>query len=311
MTTAIVPHYVAELLAVQYPWLQHSFVAPMSGGLDNEKYLCALEEGKRYLLKIYRNKPIDSVLKEMECLRHVATHGIPCQEPIATNSGADVCLLGAKPVCLFRFIEGTEPTPSQENLVSIGKMLALTHEVPEISGLRSGYPYSEASIALFLQTVTISPEDYDFFSETLSVTKDVDLANLERKMCHCDVFLDNLIQDYTGVMHVIDFEEVSLETTTFDIGRAVVGCCRYGDIDQVFSSMSFMLCGYDSIRSLPEYDRSVLHNAIVRAGMISTFWRYYTFEIENIDVSKKGLYRELRDFTRRYLIEARARNLLR
>lgn len=298
----IFPTEIVQYISANYAALDLRPVARLSGGLENEKYLFSSSSDDRYLLKIYRIATVGSVEIEVQCLNRLEALRTPAQLPVKNSDGGFVGMVDGKPACLFEFIEGHEPSPTASNLEQIGCLLGRLHNAEPIPKIRHGYACNDQSVISLLNDHQLDRIDRDFFSRCLNVVKSIDSAHLEYRMCHCDLFLDNLVEDANGILHMIDFEEVSLESVGFDIGRAIIGCYKWLSSCKIDEALAHVLNGYRKVRVLSEYDQSTLRMSVIRAGMISTYWRYVAFEVENRDSSKRGLYLELRDFTSTYLI---------
>ena len=287
-----------------------SEVSPLRGGLENEKFLISLKSGHRLLLKVYRDAPQEEVQCEIEVLLHLRSRGIPAQVPVPNREGRDVHSVNGRWAAMFEFIEGCEPGATPETFRTIGRLLARIHNCESIDCMKSGYSIQRDAIEAFMDAEQTGSDFRSFLQECLAATRGLYGEHLERRMCHCDLFLDNIIRGWDGQLLPIDFEEVAVELVVFDIGRAIIGGGQISGGHAAVEYCDALLVGYQEIRKLDARDLALVHEGIVYAGMISTFWRYRAFEIEKIDEQRIGSYKTLQRVTQEYLDAARSMGLL-
>ena len=270
-----------------------SSVSSMEHGLENEHYRVDLVAPRQrsYFVKVYRTTCAERVSTEVALVTALRAQGLHTPAVIATRDGDLFTKHQGRLVALFEFVEGVHPEPIPTVLAQTGALLARLHacdldlELP---------PYSRRPEELLGLARAVSSPDAptrDFFHGAARLCSAIPWDDLPRAVTHCDVFLDNLIQD-GDVLHLIDFEKAARDCCLLDICRAFIGCCIHGarlDADRCRA----LLRGYRRARPLEPSEVEQLYACTVYAGLLSTYWRHEQITIMGRDESRADIYREL------------------
>jgi len=193
---------------------------------------------------------------------------------------------------LFQFVPGEHPDATPTDLEAIGALMAKVHACDTSVALGAYNPGPRELLRRVLKAPYRDVATRDFFADAARECQGLPWQELPRGVVHCDVFLDNLILDRDGVLHLIDWEEVARDAFLLDIARAIIGCCRVEQrMDLTLAGA--LVRGYQRGRVLSGVEREVLHRVSVHAGLLSTFWRYEQLTLSRPEQGRVEMYREL------------------
>ncbi|MCV6608735.1 MAG: phosphotransferase [Campylobacterales bacterium] len=243
----------------------------MSKGLTNFNY--KLHGDPDRFLKIYRYPDREKVEVEIDLLKQL---------------GMKASLFSHKEKLgiITEFIDGDEPEQNEKNIYKIGKTLGNFHKVknPNLIVKNPKEDFEKLQEEIFSL-------DLKEFQDLIKLCQQIPFNDLPKSTIHGDVFLDNLLAK-EGEIYLIDYEEVCVNNSLYDIGRGVIGCCiKSKEINR--DLVKSLIKGYEEIREIEEVEKEFLDLYIVYLGIYSAFWRYKEFNITRKDPDQKELYLDI------------------
>ncbi|MGM0508215.1 MAG: homoserine kinase [Fusobacteriota bacterium] len=270
-------------------------------GIMNTNYLIKTNKDK-YILRILEGD-VDETYerKELEYLSFLNQNGIPCPNVLNDLFGRNHFYIKDKMAAVFSFLEGSEATDIDENLLyEFGKLLAKMHILSEDKILKR----TEKIEMNYLYNIIIKDknklknilnENYGPIMEKVKEVKKLEDLDLPNGIIHNDIFPDNIfVDENNNISGIIDFNDAMTENFIHDI--AIVFnfwiFSKYGEYKK--ECVDSFLKGYEKIRKLKEIERKTFHLSLDRAALTFLFLRIEKFHYnsENSDMEFKD-YRDL------------------
>jgi Ser/Thr protein kinase RdoA (MazF antagonist) len=190
----------------------------------NEVYSVQTSRG-RFMLKVFRRgwRAPEEVAYEVELMQHLANCGVRVEPPIATRTGATVCVLpaleGQRPAVVYPMLLGRPPVPPSETIYhQVGCAIARMHQALDtfaptrprraldvrylaeepLSWLRPHFDDRQADWEFLLALVQRVQAQLDSLEQT---------GELSRGVIHGDATLDNLLITDDGQIGIYDFDQ--------------------------------------------------------------------------------------------------------
>jgi Ser/Thr protein kinase RdoA (MazF antagonist) len=186
--------------------------------LDRGVYRADREDGKKWVVRVFRDRPLGRVKGDAEILRFLEGHGFPAERCAAPESVTEP---GGIPVIVTQWVEGTMPARTEGNLRALGVLLGDLNTLPEGKGAVAreagalhhyskgeGPPRNEIGAAVswldeVAQTVDAkSRERFESLREQVERADDGD--GLPEALIHPDMVLKNVVETSSGLT-VIDW----------------------------------------------------------------------------------------------------------
>ncbi len=280
----------AEAIARKYSLACRGLEA-VEAGSDNSNFILECDEG-RFVLTLFEVKDRATITSIANLYKHLETHHFPAPRLVSRLDEEAFGLFESKPYLLKGYIEGMSiEQPTMKQLKSVGGQLAQLHALPAPKELKDAPPFGLAWMRTLLDE-KIEASFGDWLIEKLETFDKEEWGHLPKGLVHGDVFLDNLLFDDEAVAVILDFEEASHYALAFDIGMAIVGCCRKKGILERESARA-LLQGYQTERSLTEAEIAALPILACYAASITATWRYWKFNVQQAKQGKDSIYLEM------------------
>lgn len=297
--TLIDIHTAREILAL-YRDVQTSSLErlePMSGGISNSNYRCVMTSGPDLLLKVSNDKAQQEMLEEMKILK--ALNGFSyLVSPMALEDGSFIYRHQNLHGCVYPFVQGRRFEPNNNDVFQVGKALAALHcfSASEAQSLREhGQVGNSLEAILEYAKSSEAISDYARFCHTMLDPKLIERwkeSKLECGLIHGDLYADNLIFKDLELAALLDFEQAGWGILLQDVGICISSCClSEGRID--LGLMDHLLEGYESVRPLPVSERDLVPFSVILGLLDIALWRIRRFDEGDLDVSRRGHYKEL------------------
>ncbi len=232
-------------------------------GVENTNYIVETARG-RFVLTLFEKRAKESDLPFFAAaMGHFSAHGVPAPAPVADRAGRFYSSLNARPAALFTFLSGRQRmAPSGEDCRMMGALNARLHRSAEGFALTRQNPLSLDGWRALADACRARADEA---GPSLGALIDDELRFLEGNwprglttgLVHADLFPDNVFFDDAGVSGVIDFYFACTDLFVYDLAitlNAWAAAAGVWDGDRARA----LIAGYESIRALPERERTAL-----------------------------------------------------
>jgi homoserine kinase type II len=261
----------------QFPLGKATALQGIASGIENSNFFLSTDSGE-FVLTIFENLGFAQLPFYLELMRHLARHGVPVPDPVATHAGALVADLHGKPAAIVSKLAGrSQMAPAPVHCAAVGAMLARMHlagrdfplQQPNLRGLDwwswatpQVLPHMDAAKADLLQT--------EMAFQT-AVAAGAEYASLPRGPVHADLFRNNVMFDDEQLTGFFDFYFAGVDTWLFDLAVTVNDWCVDFDTMQLDDArVRAMVDAYHAVRAFTPAERG-LWQAMLRAAALR-FW---------------------------------------
>ncbi|MFC7408247.1 homoserine kinase [Hydrogenophaga atypica] len=253
----------------------------ISGGIENTNYFLTSAQGgtqRRHVLTLFERLSFEQLPFYLHLMQHLAAHGIPVPNPVATPQGEILLKVKGKPAALVNRLSGhSELAPTTDHCAQVGAMLARMHlagrDYPRHQPNLRGLPWWNETVPVVLPYM--DAEQAQLLRNELAyqnhVAASAAYAALPRGPVHADLFRDNVMFDNGQLSGFFDFYFAGVDTWLFDLAVCLNDWCidlptgaHDGERAQAF------VAAYQSVRPLEAAERQLLP-AMLRAGALR-FW---------------------------------------
>ncbi|MDD2834033.1 MAG: homoserine kinase [Methylotenera sp.] len=260
-------------------WLQGYAIGELlelkgiSSGITNTNYFVTTTQN-RYVLTLFEHNSMDELPYYINLMSHLATHGVPCPQPIQNQSGISLHMLNGKPAVLMSCLSGRDVTaPNVAQCAEVGKHLAKMHLAGK-SFAQSAHRNPRDAVWRQQTAEKVLPllamEDRQLLLESLAFQAGLNLAALPKGVIHADLFRDNVLFDDDKIGGLIDFYYACEDVLAYDLAIAVNDWCVNADGSLDAARLDAMLQAYQQIRPFIEAEHAAWH-ALLRIAALR-FW---------------------------------------
>lgn len=252
----------------------------ISSGITNTNYFVTTTQNK-YVLTLFEHNTMDELPYFIDLMSHLATHGVPCPQPITNDSDVSLHMLNGKPAVLISCLNGQDiKEPEVKHCAEVGAVLAKMHIagqsfVEQITN-KSGKPHRNPRDADWRVKTAgqvmphLAAEDQQLLKDTLAFQTALNISELPKGIIHADLFRDNVLFDGDKVGGLIDFYYACNDLLAYDLAIAVNDWCVQADGALDNARLNAMLDAYQSIRPLTQAEQ-VAWNSMLRIAALR-FW---------------------------------------
>ncbi len=246
-------------------------------GIENTNYFVDTDRGS-YVLTLIERISAQDLPFFLRLMKHLATHAIPCPEPVTDRHGRLWSSLKDKPATLVTRLPGAQVAhPSAQHCETVGGLLARMHLAARDFGAapRNSRGLAWWPAAFEALKEEIDADQADLLGDELRRQQDYALTAQYRDMpssaVHADCFRDNVLFDETAGPGVIDFYFACEEKWLFDLAVACNDWC-VGESDGLLDDerTAALLRGYQAVRPLPQAERQAWPMMLRAAAL--RFW---------------------------------------
>ncbi len=253
----------------------------ISGGIENTNYFLTSERDgsqRQHVLTLFERLSFEQLPFYLHLMQHLAAHGIPVPNPVATPKGEILLKVKGKPAALVNRLSGhSELAPTTDHCAQVGAMLARMHlagrDYPRHQPNLRGLPWWNDTVPVVLPYM--ETEQAQLLRSELAyqnhVAASAAYAALPRGPVHADLFRDNVMFDQGQLSGFFDFYFAGVDTWLFDLAVCLNDWCidlPTGAHDA--ERAQAFVAAYQSVRPLEAAERQLLP-ALLRAGALR-FW---------------------------------------
>ncbi len=235
----------------------------IASGIENSNFFVDTDAG-RWVLTLFERLSADKLPFYLELMRHLASHGIACPDPVTDREGALHSTLAGRPAALVTRLRGSGVTqPVVAHCVAVGRLLAQMHvaarDYPGTEPNARGLPWWEKAaqdVMPFLRPAQAELLHRELALQQAFAQTD-GCRDLPRSAVHADLFRDNVLFEGETLGGVIDFYFAGVDTWIFDLAVTCNDWC-IDDASGAFDAarLSAMLQAYEAERPLLEIERA-------------------------------------------------------
>ena len=264
----------------------------IAAGIENTNYYVTTTHG-RYVLTLFEKLKAGELPFYLNLMAHLARHGIPSPQPIASHSNEYLGALNGRPAAIVTCVPGTDlKQVDAGHCAKIGGLLAEMHlagasyraEMPNPRGAQwwraampQVLPFLDQRAAALLQ------EEVRF--QALYRCED-----LPRGVIHADLFRDNVLWDGERVGGIIDFYFACIDALLYDVAIAVNDWCGTADAALSRDRTTALLAAYHRIRPFTALERGAWP-VMLRAGAL----RFWISRLYDLYLPRPGLLTHAKD----------------
>lgn len=199
----------------------------IASGVENTNYFLTTTHG-RYVLTLFERMAPESLPYYIDLMAHLASHGLPCPQPIASLDNSYINPLKGKPATIVTRLDGApEMHPQAAHCGEVGELLADLHLAGRRYPARLPNPrgprwWRETARAL---SPHLDSQERALLEEELRFQALFRLQDLPRGVIHGDLFRDNVLFDGPVLSGAIDFYFACDDAWLYDVAIAVNDWC--------------------------------------------------------------------------------------
>jgi homoserine kinase type II len=235
----------------------------IESGIENTNYFVDTTGG-RWVLTLFERLPAERLPFHLDLMRHLASRGIACPDPVADRDGALFSTLAGRPAALVTRLPGRGVAqPSAAHCRPVGDLLARMHVEALDDAGREPNPRGLdwcAKTAARLAPLLAPPQAALLADEIDAQRRFAAGSNrpaLPASAVHADLFRDNVLFDGERLGGVIDFYFAGVDTWVFDLAVACNDWCiddASGALDE--PRFAALLDAYEARRPLTGPERT-------------------------------------------------------
>jgi len=274
--------------------------AGVTTGVENTNYFVYTSAGA-YVLTVFERVPHEDIPFCLGLAAHLAEHGIPSAQPVASNAGAYLNQICGKPAALWVKLPGrSAESPSLKQCREVGGALARMHRAAASFEAKRGNP---CGLAWARQTAAalkpkLSGDERALMESELAMWQAMPAGAAPAGVVHADLFVDNVLFEGERLCGVIDFYYACTDLLLLDLATAVNDWCKTADGAQVDAKkQSAMVDAYCEERPLSAAEKKLWNQTLRRAAL--RFWlsraydKHFPRDGEMILIKDPEIYRRL------------------
>ena len=271
-----------------------------AGGHAGKNFFVETHQGS-YLVKIVltgsdaSNAGDEDGLRVLQYLDRLTLHSFRNVPYLRASDGSHAFKDASCRAMVQKKLNATAPKRLTPKMIAqIGEEMARLHLVPS-GGLAQRVTWMHpAYLKDASDLVSAAYLDREHVSDLVaSVAADtVDWTLLPKSILHGDMFQDNTLFRHGRLVTFIDWEDVCLGPSVFDIGMTIVGNC-FSDDSHLFEPDLYhaFMAGYESVRRLSPSEKSLLASAVRRAGVSLAIWRFLKWNHYDVQGDQSERYK--------------------
>lgn len=259
-------------------WLKGYSLGTLTGlrgiaaGIENTNYFVDTAHG-RYVLTLFEKLRAEELPYFLNLMSHLASHGIPCPNPIANLENNFLGELNGKPACLVSCLQGVDlKQPAPEHCAEVGELLADMHlagqTYPGKMENPRGTHWWNATARQIMPF--LAPQDAELLKTELNFQSLYRYQDLPRGVIHADLFRDNVLFHHDAVSGVIDFYFACNDVLLYDVAITINDWCITQNYELDPELTQALLSAYQSVRPFSAAEREAWP-VMLRAGALR-FW---------------------------------------
>ncbi len=234
----------------------------------------------RWVVKVTEPDRAESAVQaDVSTPFYLAEQGFPVPRPLPARDGRLYLVYGDRFLYLYEYIEGHQPRPGMDFYRRLGHLLAQLHRIPVSAAVaRSGYRPEEILPGVQRALVRVSCLDFRSVVDELleMIGRFPSFAEVPEGIQHSDPYFVNLIEDPTGKLHLIDWDDGGVAYPLLDVAYVVAHMCTFTARDRQIWGVpgpeeglawrpdwaKAFLAAYQAVRPLTPSERRRLPDAI-------------------------------------------------
>jgi homoserine kinase type II len=233
-------------------------------GVENSNFSLRTGSGD-YILTLYEKRVDPEELPWfLGLMRHLATRGVTCPQPVAARDGQALRQLAGRPAAITSFLPGVWPRRVRtEQCRPLGAALARLHlagadYAPERRNGLGPHAWSGLLESCRQTGDRVQPGLVAELDAALARILPAWPPHLPRGQIHADLFPDNVFFLGPNLSGLIDFYFACTDLLAYDLAVCLNAWCFEADMAFNVTKARLMLDGYESVRALLPDERASL-----------------------------------------------------
>lgn len=236
-------------------------------GIENSNYFLHTEQGE-YVLTLFECLTAEQLPPYLALMQGLASHGLPCPQPVPNRTGLLLGALCGKPALLTPRLPGaSQRKPGPNHCRAIGAVLAAVHvnspQLPAMPANAYGLAW-QGHTAELLQP-HLDSDSARLLADELAFQRGLDYTKLPGGLIHGDLFRDNALFAEDRLSGVLDWYEAGSDAWLYDVAITANDWCGADA-----ALMHALLAGYAGVRPLTAAELAALP-AMLRTAALR-FW---------------------------------------
>jgi homoserine kinase type II len=244
----------------------------IASGIENTNYFLTTTHGQ-YVLTLFERIAPEALPYYINLMAHLAQHGLPCPQPIATLQDSYLNELNGKPACIVTRLKGApDMDPGPAHCAQVGEMLADMHLAgksypAKLANPRGPHWWKETANSVIPK---LDADSQAMLQEELRFQALYRFEDLPRGVIHADLFRDNVLFDGDMLSGAIDFYFACNDAWLYDLAITVNDWCMNSDGTLDNERVEAMLTRYHERRPLTAIEKGAWP-VMLRAAALR-FW---------------------------------------
>lgn len=244
----------------------------IAAGIENTNYFVTTSHG-RYVLTLFERMAAEDLPYYINLMAHLASHGIPCPQPIASLDNRYINPLKGKPACIVTRLDGApDMNPGVVHCAQVGEMLADLHLAGKsypasLANPRGPQWWRETAKAVMPH---LDAQAQALLGEELRLQALYRFEDLPRGVIHADLFRDNVLFQGERLSGVIDFYFACNDAWLYDVAITVNDWCLAEDCTLDGERVQALLMRYHARRPFTPIEKGAWP-VMLRAAALR-FW---------------------------------------
>ncbi len=280
-------------------------IAPIAAGTINSNFGVRCGDA-RWFVRVNEGKREDDVAWEAELVAALAAGGVPTPVPLAIDGVRYLRHRGLL-ISVFPWIEGAirdAAAVTTADAAALGQTLGAIHRVARprwpAHGRAGIYQWPDVVGRLATIAAARRPELAEVHAELVDAVAAVDAAAAARAaasqgIIHGDLFRDNVLWQGGRVVAVLDFEQASSGSLTYDVAVAINDWCWTGGLDGARAEA--LVAAHREASAWTAADRHALGPELLAAAIRFTITRLtdvYLRQVDNPDKDYRAFLARVR-----------------
>ncbi len=252
-----------------------------AGGLANDNYFIQTNK-RRFVIKIMKEHSVEDIKTELPFLQRLKKNAFPASYYLQGCSRVFVFENDTVTAVAMIAEEGSTPQIHSNSLHTMGKVLADLHSVPcEDLSPRSTW-FSPTFIKKNLRQIeaAVGANKVKKYRIALEILGNVEDFYTKISIIHGDFTPSNCVFNRGQLVSVIDWEEVSIAPSLFDLALTTLSVCFR---DSIFDKELFLALieGYQTVRSLDMEEFIFFDKIVSYIGLVLSTWVYLRYGLQS------------------------------
>src|SRR6266702_1933402 len=247
------------------------------GGTPRLVHHITSNEGDFILKAADESKGAAAVERDISIFEFLERHQFPAQKLLLTKTGKPFIENDGRYWYMLSYVEGEHPTRTPDNFRQLGELTAQLHSLEDYT-IQTSFTFAKEMELMRERAIAQhAPEKYLQLVNQLP-----DLSTFPTALIHTDIGMNNAIQDHSGQIYFIDWDDAGIGTRILDICFPLICGFLSEDLHFEADNARAFYQGYLTHANLTDEERAHLFDAALFYVLMYT--------MDDKDFLKKALW---------------------